>query len=135
VRTTRSLGLALAVFIFVGSAAPSLGQLPKPAARPAAKAQPQTAVDPLGRETPRRAILGLLKCTEREDYENASLYFQPTPGKNTNLTQRAKEFRALQRRFKSNIALLSDDLQTDSLVRKLVPSNCHRLASLLIPCP
>ncbi len=51
----------------------------------------------------------MLKCTERGDYENAALYLQPTPGRNTDLTQRAKEFRALQRNFKSKIALLSDD--------------------------
>ena len=108
-RATRSLGVVLAVFTFVRAAAPSPAQLPKPSAPPSAQAQSQTPVDPLGRETPRSAILGLLKCTEREDYENASLYLQPTPGRNTNLTQRAKEFRVLQRRFKSNIALLSDD--------------------------
>ncbi len=95
--------------MFVGSAAPSPAQLPKSPEPPVAKPQPQTPLDPLGRETPRRAILGLLKCTERGDYENASLYLQPTPGRNTHLTQRAKEFRALQRAFKSNIALLSDD--------------------------
>jgi MscS family membrane protein len=51
----------------------------------------------------------LLKSEEREDYETAALYLQPTPGQHTNLTQRAKELRALNGRFKGNIALLSDD--------------------------
>jgi len=108
-RGTRSLGVALAIFIIVIAAALSQAQLPKSTSPSAAKAQPTAPIDPLGRETPRSAIIGLLKCTERGDYENAALYLQPTPGSNTNLTQRAREFRALQRSFKSNIALLSDD--------------------------
>ena len=108
-RTTGSLGVALAVFVFLGSGVDSHAQLPKSAAPSVAQAEPATPIDPLGRATPRSAIIGLLKCTEREDYENASLYLQPTPGRKTNLTQQAKEFRALQGRFESNIALLSDD--------------------------
>ena len=54
-------------------------------------------------------MMGLLKYAEREDYETAARYLQPTPGQDTNLAQRAKEFQALQARFKGNIALLSDD--------------------------
>ena len=107
--TIRSLVVVLAIFICVISSATSQAQLPTSATPPPAKAEPTTPIDPLGRETPRRAIMGLLKYTERGDYENAALYLQTTPGSNTNLTQRAKEFRALQRKFKSNIGLLSDD--------------------------
>jgi MscS family membrane protein len=53
--------------------------------------------------------MGLLKCTESEDYETAARYLQPTPGQDTNLVQRAKELYALHGRFKGSIALLSDD--------------------------
>ena len=54
-------------------------------------------------------MMGLLKYEEREDYENAASYFQPPLGRNPNLTQRAKEFRALQRTLKISVAMLSDD--------------------------
>ena len=54
-------------------------------------------------------MMGLLKYEEREDYENAARYLQPPPGRNLDLTQRAKEFRALQRKLESSIGLLSDD--------------------------
>ena len=53
--------------------------------------------------------MGLLKCSENEDYETAARYLQATPGQNTNLVQRVKELYALRQRFKGNIALLSDD--------------------------
>jgi MscS family membrane protein len=53
--------------------------------------------------------MGLLKCSESEDYETAARYLQPTPGEDTNLVQRAKELYALHGRFKGNIGLLSDD--------------------------
>jgi MscS family membrane protein len=108
-RTHHSLNATLAIFILVGSAAYSLAQLSNSAASPPAKTDPTTQIDPLGRETPRRAIIGLLKCTEREDYENAARYLQATPQGHADLVQRAKEFRALQREFKSNVNLLSDD--------------------------
>ena len=45
-------------------------------------------------------MMGLLKCEENEDYETAARYLQPTPGQETNLAQRAKEFQALQAKFK-----------------------------------
>ena len=110
-RRTHSLNIALAIFLWVvvGSPAYSLVQLPTSAAPSPAKTDVTTQIDPLGRETPRRAIIGLLKCTERGDYENAARYLQATPEQSTNLVERAKEFRALQREFKSNINLLSDD--------------------------
>ena len=106
---TYALGVALAIFIFVGSAANSPAQLPTSSAPPPAKAEPTAPIDPLGRETPRGAMMGLLKCAENEDYETAARYLQPTPGQDTNLAQRAKELQALHGRFKGNIALLSDD--------------------------
>ena len=106
---TNAFAVALAIFVCVGSTAKSPGQLPKSAAPPPAKAEPTTPIDPLGRATPRGAAMGLLKCTESEDYETAARYLQPTPGQDTNLVQRARELYALHGRFKGNIGLLSDD--------------------------
>ena len=108
-RTGHSLELGLAILMLLGSATRLPAQLPKSAAPPPAKVGSGTPTDPLGRQTPRSAIIGLLKCGERADYENAARYLQPTPGRNTNLVERAKEFRALQQSLKSNISLLSDD--------------------------
>ena len=98
-----ALHVALAIFLFVGSAAYSLVQLPRPAAPPPANVEATAPIDPLGRATPRGAVMGLLKCTESEDYETAARYLQPTPGQDTNLAQRVKELYALHGRFKGNI--------------------------------
>ncbi len=53
-------------------------------------------------------MMGLLECSEREDYATAARYLQPISGQKTNLTQRAEELHALLQRFKGNIGLLSD---------------------------
>jgi MscS family membrane protein len=108
-RRRHSLGLALAILIWVGSVGLSQAQIPKSAPRPSDKAEPQRPIDPLGRETPRSAILGFLKCMDRGDYENAARYLQPNPRRDMSWILRAKESRDLGRRFKGNIALLSDD--------------------------
>ena len=105
---SHSIKAALALILVVGAVAHSQPHLPTSTSRPPATTEPAVQIDPLGRETPRSAIMGLLRYTEHEDYENAARYLQ-TPEPNTNLTQRAKELRALLRKFKSNIALLSDD--------------------------
>jgi MscS family membrane protein len=54
-------------------------------------------------------MMGFLKYEERDDFSTAARYLQPTPGRGTNLPQRAKEFQALHPSFKGNIGLLSDD--------------------------
>ena len=107
-RGSHSFDLALAVVMLAGAVSYSAAELPKTTDAPAQTA-PNSLVDPLERETPRSAIIGLLKSEEREDYANAARYLQPTPGQNINLGERAKEFRALQPRFKSNPGLLSAD--------------------------
>jgi MscS family membrane protein len=66
-------------------------------------------VDPLGRQTPRGAMMGLLKYGDRQDFATAARYLQLAPGQETDLVQRAKEFQALHTRLKSNVGLLSDD--------------------------
>jgi len=106
---TYTLGIALAVFLFIGSVPNSLAQLPTSAGTSTAKSESATTTDPLGRETPRSAMMGLLKCTERNDYETAARFLEPTPGRDTNLAERAKELQALHQKFKGKIDLLSND--------------------------
>ncbi|MGB7439399.1 MAG: mechanosensitive ion channel family protein [Candidatus Acidiferrum sp.] len=105
----RVLGIALAAFLCLGSATHSSAQVPT-STPPAPKTEPTTLVDPLGRETPRSALMGFLKYEQLEDYATAARYFQPTPGRQkTNLVQVAKEAQAFGQWFKGSIALLSDD--------------------------
>src|SRR5271167_3085609 len=103
-----ALRIALSVFLFIGLAAHSPAQLPTSAAPPA-KAEPTAPIDPLGRETPRSAMMGLLKYGEREDFATGARYLQLPPGQDTDLVQLGKEFQALRSRFKGDIGLLSDD--------------------------
>ena len=103
---TSTLFATFAILLFLGSAAYSPAQVP---ASPPAKTEPGAAIDPLGRDTPRRTVMGLLKYEERRDFVNAARYLQPTPGQDTNLVQRAKELQALHSRFRGDIGLLSDD--------------------------
>jgi MscS family membrane protein len=105
----HALDLALAFCLFLTSAALLPAQLPTSTAAPPSKTEPAALIDQLGRGTPRSAMLGLLKYEQLEDYATAARYFQPTPGQNKNLAQRAKELQALQGKFKGNIGLLSDD--------------------------
>lgn len=102
---THALSIAVAIFLWTYPTAYSRTQSP---ASPPTKAEPTPKIDPLGRETPRGAVMGLLKCLERQDFANAARYLQP-PDQDTDLIQRAKEFQALRSRFRGNIGLLSDD--------------------------
>lgn len=102
------LGIALAIFLLAGSYSRSPAQLSISAASPQSKVEPAT-IDPLGRESPRGKVIGLLKCGERRDFATAARYLQLTPGQDTDVLQLAKELHALRTRFKSNIGLLSDD--------------------------
>jgi MscS family membrane protein len=106
---TYNLDAALAIVLILVLAAHSLAQLPTSSTPPRAKAEPTTPIDPLGRESPRGAMMGFLKCSERDDYETAVHYLQATPGQDTNLAELAKDLRALHGKFKGNIGLLSDD--------------------------
>jgi MscS family membrane protein len=103
-----SLGVALAILMLVDSGVHSQAQVLTSAAHPPAQ-EPTIHTDLLGRETPRKAMMGLLTYEERADYENAARYLQPSPERYADLAQIAKEFRALQTRFRGSIALLSDD--------------------------
>ena len=108
-RTHTLVETALDFFLFLGSAAYSPAQIPKSPAPPPTKAEPTATIDPLGRETPRGAVIGFLKYEERGDFASAARYLQPIPGEDTNLVQQAKELQALRSSFKGNIGLLSDD--------------------------
>jgi len=104
-----AFNIAFTIFLFSVSAGYSPAQLSIPDAPQPAKAEPSTPIDPLGRTSPRGAVMGLLKCSESEDYETAARYLQPTPGQDMNLIERAKELYALHGRFKGSVGLLSDD--------------------------
>ena len=104
-----ALGRVLAIFLLVTSGAYSLAQIPTPAASPPPKAEPAAPVDPLGRGTPRGAVMGFLLYEGRQDFATAARYLQPTSGRDTDLVQRAKELKALHSKFQSNIGLLSDN--------------------------
>src|SRR4051794_32887801 len=106
---THTLGIALAIFLLVGESVQCPAQLSNSASPPPSQAEPPPIVDPLGRETPRGTVMGLLKYGGRQDFATAARYLQPTPGQDTDLVQRAKEFQALHTRLKSNVGLVSDD--------------------------
>jgi MscS family membrane protein len=105
---TGILRAVLALCLFASLATHSPAQLPKSATSPA-KAEPAAPVDPLGRETPRGAVNGMLKYTGRQDFATAARYLQLPPGQEANVTQLAREFQALHTKFKGDLALLSDD--------------------------
>ncbi len=102
------LDIALVLLLFLGSPVPSLAQLRKPAA-PSAPPAASAPTDPLGRETPRGTMMGLLKYAERDDFTTAARYLQLPAGENTDVLQLAKEMKALRRKFEGDLALLSDD--------------------------
>jgi hypothetical protein len=49
--------------------------------------------------------MGPAKVGDQENFEIAASYLQPTPGKDSDLTQRAKELQALHPKFESNIPM------------------------------
>ena len=104
---SAALRMALVAFLFLGSAAPAPAQLRKSAPPP--KTEAAAPIDPLGRETPRSAVTGLLKYGAREDFATAARYLQLPAGQDANILALAREFQALHSRFKGDIALLSDD--------------------------
>src|SRR5271169_6348080 len=48
---------------------------------PVTKQEPALPPDPLGRETPRGALLGFIKAAQDERYNIAIRYFQPPPNR------------------------------------------------------
>lgn len=105
----HEFAIAVALFLYAGSTANLQAQLAKPTASPSPKAEPALPADPLGRETPRGAMMGFLKSLSREDYTTAAQYLQPPDDHGTNLEQLMRQLRVLRRNFNGDIALLSDD--------------------------
>ena len=103
--------IVLVLFLFVASTAYS--QVPVPQATPPAKtespATPAASTDPLGRDTPRGAMMGFLRYAGRNDFETAARYLESIPKRRTDLVQYAKELQALDSKLKINITLLSND--------------------------
>jgi MscS family membrane protein len=106
---TQALVPGFSLLLLIGSTALSLAQLPKHAAPPPSKTEAGATVDPLGRETPRSAVMGLLKYGEREDFATAARFLQVPADQSTNLPELGKQFLALHSRFKGNLGMLSDD--------------------------
>ncbi len=103
----KALHLTLVSFLLLVLGTPSTAQLPKPKPPPPKAAPAKT--DPLGRETPRGAVVGFLKYEQRDDFTTAARYLQPSSDGNAALARRAREMRALHGKFKGDIALVSDD--------------------------
>ena len=103
-----ALGIALTFFLIAASSAISRAQLPKSTPAPA-RAETAAIVDPLGRETPRGAVMGLLKYVQREDFVTVARYLQLPPGQNIDLVKLARQSQALRHTFKGDIGLLSDE--------------------------
>ena len=102
-----TLGLTVALLLLAGSAVHSPAQIKKSAPPP--KAEPAASIDPLGRETPRSALIGFLTHQNRGDYATAARYLQLAPGQHTDMVQLGKEIRVLYPYFKGSVNLLSDD--------------------------
>jgi len=102
-----SLGIAVAILLFAGSAVRSSAQHAIVTTPP--KAKPAAPRDPLGRETPRGAVIGFLKYALRKDYETVARYLQQPPGQHINLSQLPREMDVLRARVRTNVGLLSDD--------------------------
>jgi MscS family membrane protein len=109
----RCLAIVIGLLLYAGSPAGVQAQLPKPALHPPSAAKPAGPVDPLGRETPRDAVMGLLKSLTRRDYTTAARYIQPPDDKSINVVQLIEKLRPLRGTFKGDIALLSNDPHGD----------------------
>src|SRR5215468_6572577 len=92
-----------------------LGLSPAAPANPAAaKQEPAVPADPLGRETPRGALLGFIKAAQDEHYNIAVQYFQPAASRRRRSEQDDEEIAAqlltiLNEKFTGALDLISRD--------------------------
>jgi len=105
----HNLPVTFTLLLFLCSAAQSPAQLPSSGAAPPTKTEHAANVDPLGRQTPRGAMMGFLKYEARGDFETAARYLQPPSGQNMDLVQVARQSQGLRHTFKGDLALLSDE--------------------------
>lgn len=75
------LQTSCAALLSLLSAVGSLAQIPGISPSPTAPPAQATSADPLGRETPRGAVLGFLRAAQDENYPVAVQYFQPAPSR------------------------------------------------------
>jgi len=105
-KRNRALAFGLAFSLFAGFSAIATAQLRKSPPPPPAKAE---STDPLHRETPRSVLEAFLRHEGRDDFATAARYLQAPSGQQANLQEVAREAQALRGRFKSDIALLSNE--------------------------
>ena len=113
--SVRRLQLLLVVLFF--SCTPVFSQIPgltAPQPATTAKQQSSVAPDPLGRETPRGALLGFLKAAQDERYNIAVQYFQPSAGHRRHSEQEDEELAAqlltiFNQKFATTLDLISHD--------------------------
>ena len=106
---TYGLAIAVGLSMWPASTVHLEAQLKKPARPPRAKTETSVPIDPLGRENPRSAMMGFLKCLNRGDYADAALYLQEPATSGATLQQPLSQLRVLHRYFKGDIAHLSDE--------------------------
>ncbi|HET7107389.1 MAG TPA: mechanosensitive ion channel domain-containing protein [Candidatus Acidoferrum sp.] len=90
----RPLPFLFLLLIFAAPALPQIPGLTTP--QPAAATPPSSAIpsDPLGRETPRGALLGFIKEAQEEHYARAIEYFQPPANRRRHSEQDDEELAA-----------------------------------------
>ena len=103
------IGFIFTSLLWLGSTARAQTGIPKGASPPpAAAAQPEAPQDPLGRNTPRRSVLGFLVAARAGDDDNAALYLN-TPLKGKRAAELAHQlFVVIDRRLPARLAQLSD---------------------------
>jgi MscS family membrane protein len=109
---TFALTIATALLLAVGSVTTAQAQLPKSltsTTKEQTTAPAAASVDPLGRDTPRSAMIGFLRYEAAGDFDTAARFLQLPPGQHVNMAQFAKELHRLYPDFQGNVNLLSDD--------------------------
>jgi hypothetical protein len=81
-------------FLWLGAVMQTPAQVPTSADSPATKVQVTVTTDPLRRETPRRAVIGLLTYEARGDYATAARYLESAT--DSDMVQLATEMHALR---------------------------------------
>lgn len=96
-------------FLLLATAVQTPAQVATSAGSPETKPQVPVTADPLRRETPRRAVIGLLTYEARGDFVTAARYLEPVPGTDSDMVQMATELYALRPHFEGDIAAITDD--------------------------
>ena len=97
----------LCAFLFVGTAVQMPSQVPTSVGSPETNVQVPVTTDPLRRETPRGAVIGLLTYEARGDYATAARYLESST--DSDMVQLAAEMHALRPYFEGDIAAITDN--------------------------